>query len=61
MTTRERLWRCIREATASYEAPDHLSDTKLRGIAVAMTGGVAPYSEDQPALGPLPKWAEDEL
>lgn len=59
MTDRERLWRCIREAAASYEAPEHLTATQLRLIARALTCGVAPWIEDQAALGPRPDWMED--
>ena len=46
MTARERIWRNIREAAASYEAPDHLSDQQLLMIAKR--------------LWPLgPGWADD--
>lgn len=58
MTDRERYWRSIREAAASYEAPDHLGDEQVRKIAVQLCAGLAPYCEDQPALGPLPEYAE---
>lgn len=47
MNKREALWRCVREAAQSYEAPDHLSDESLRKIASFLCQGVAPYIEDQ--------------
>lgn len=58
MNDRDRLWRCIREAAASYEAPDHLSDTHLRSIARSLCCGVAPINVDQAALGLVPDFME---
>ena len=49
MTASERLWCSIREAAHDYEAPEHLSDERLRKITVALCK-VACYVEDQGAM-----------
>lgn len=61
MTDRERIWRNIREAAMSYEAPSHLSDEQLVAIAKRLDPFAPIYASDAEAFGMTQKeWIDRE-